>query len=305
MTQAKTQTALQLLEMQFVERRADFQAILPANCTFQRFMRIVKTASIQTPDLLKADRASLFMSCFKAAQDGLLPDGRESALVIYKTKQKDGSYKQLVQYMPMVNGLIKKMHNSGEIANISAHVVYDNDEFDYCLGDEEHITHKPSLTHQGKPLCAYAIAKTKDKAIYREVMIFAEIEKIRSMSMTEKAKKKYPDIKSIWDEHWSEMAKKTVIRRLSKRLPMSTDLEQVIHNDDAMFEFEAKPKPVINAIDTINRQVIDISTINSSEIDSSGEQFMEQKTTENDGDVVISPEIVAKADKFYKEMNNA
>ncbi|MBP9742338.1 MAG: recombinase RecT [Burkholderiales bacterium] len=305
MTQPKTQNALQVLEMQFVERRADFQAILPGNCTFERFTRIVKTASIQTPDLLKADRASLFMSCFKAAQDGLLPDGREAALVIYKTKQKDGSYKQLVQYMPMVNGLIKKMHNSGEITNISAHVVYDNDEFDYCLGDEEHITHKPSLTHQGKPLCAYAIAKTKDKAIYREVMIFAEIEKIRSMSMTEKAKKKYPDIKSIWDEHWSEMAKKTVIRRLSKRLPMSTDLEQVIHGDDALFEFETKPKPVINAIDTINRQVIDISTVNSSEIDSSGEQFTEQKATEDNGDVDISPEIVAKADKFYKEMNNA
>ena len=255
-TQQQPQNPLQLLDIQFAERKAEFQAVLPSNCTFERFARIVKTAVIQSPELLSADRASLFMSCFKTAQDGLLPDGREAALVIYNTKQKDGSYKKLVQYMPMVGGVLKKVRNSGELASISAHVVYENDDFDYCLGDEEHITHKPSVGDHGKAICAYAIVKTKDNAIYREVMSVAEIEKIRNLSKSKDGQ--------AWKEHWAEMAKKTVIRRISKRLPMSTDLEQVIQRDDEMFEFDnnksTKTSAMTNmAIETINKQVIDIS----------------------------------------------
>ncbi len=295
MTQ-QTQNPMQLLDIQFAERKAEFQAVLPSNCSFERFARIVKTAAIQTPELLAADRASLFMSCFKTAQDGLLllPDGREAALVIYNTKQKDGSYKKLVQYMPMVGGVLKKVRNSGELASISAHVVYDKDEFDYCLGDYEHITHKPTVGERGKPICAYAIVKTKDNAIYREVMSVNDIEKIRSISKSKDGQ--------AWKEHWAEMAKKTVIRRISKRLPMSTDLEQVIHRDDEMFEFNNKPKPVNTAIDTINKQVIDISDVVEVEESTTEE---EQKTDEVNNDVVILPEIAEKADKFYKGMSHA
>lgn len=251
MTQQQTPNPLQLLEMQFVERKSEFQAVLPSNCTFERFARIVKTAAIQTPELLTADRASLFMSCFKTAQDGLLPDGREAALVIYNTKQRDGSYKKLVQYMPMVGGVLKKVRNSGELASISSHVVYDKDEFDYCLGDSEHITHRPAVGERGNSICVYAIARTKDNAIYREVMSITEIEKIRNLSKSKDGQ--------AWKEHWAEMAKKTVIRRISKRLPMSTDMEQVIQRDDEIFTFDNKPKPHHSTIDAINQQIIDIN----------------------------------------------
>jgi len=34
------------------------------------------------------------------------------------------------------------------------------------------------------------------------------------------------------------MARKTVIRRLSKRLPMSTDLEETLHADDPMYDLK-------------------------------------------------------------------
>ena len=239
---------LQTLDLQFTERKDEFQAVLPSNCTFERFARIVKTAAIQTPDLLIADRPTLFMSCFKAAQDGLLPDGREAALVIYNTKQKDGNWKRMVQYMPMIAGVLKKIRNSGELSSIAAHVVYENDEFDYCLGDDEHITHKPTLKERGKAICVYAIVKTKDGAIYREVMSAPDVEKIRGIS---KAKDSGP-----WRDHWDEMAKKTIIRRISKRLPMSTDVEQVINRDDEMFEFNNQPKS--NVIETTRVDEIDV-----------------------------------------------
>ncbi|HEX2548377.1 MAG TPA: recombinase RecT, partial [Gammaproteobacteria bacterium] len=192
------QNALQLLDQQFTDRKAEFQAALPNNCTVERFTRIVKTAAIQNPSLLTADRPSLFMACFKAAQDGLLPDGRECALVIYPTKQKNGTYRDMVQYMPMYGGILKKVRNSGELASIAAHVVYEEDKFDYCLGDDEHIIHKPSLVNNGKAICAYVIVKTKDGAVYREVMTTAEIEKIRLKSKMKDG--------LAWKENWGEMA---------------------------------------------------------------------------------------------------
>ncbi len=78
-------------------------------------------------------------------------------------------------------------------------------------------------------------------------MNFAEIERIRSFSKNKDG--------LTWTEHWSEMAKKTAIRRLAKRLPMSTDLEQIIQRDDETLEL--KPKIVNSPIDDINKQIID------------------------------------------------
>jgi len=272
------QTALQVLEAEFADRKADFQAVLPSNCTFERFIRVIKTAAIQTPELLTVDKPTLFMSCFKAAQDGLLPDGREAALVIYNTKQKDGSFKKLVQYMPMLGGILKKIRNSGDLLTIRPHVIYENDKFNYCLGDNEHIIHEPCMQDRGKPIGAYAIAIFKDGAIYREVMNVAEIEKVRNIS---RAKNSSP-----WQEHWGEMAKKTVIRRLAKRLPMSTDLEEVIRRDDEMFDFNNAPQKQHNpTLEALNRQVIEAEITPVEEIN-------------------VSPELEAQAEAYFAAQEN-
>ena len=85
-------------------------------------------------------------------------------------------------------------------------------------------------------------------------------------------------------------------------LLLISDLEQVIHRDDEMFEFDNKPKPVNTAVDTINKQVIDIS--DAVEVEESTTED-EQKTNEVNNDVVVSPEIAEKADKFYKGMSHA
>ena len=199
----------------------EFRAALPAHIPVERFMRVVTTAVTSNPDLLGADRRSLFEAATKAAQDGLLPDGRDGALVIFGGK---------VQWMPMIGGILKKIRNSGELISISAYVAYSNDEFIYELGDEEKISHRPALEERGKPRLVYAIAKTKDGGIYREVMTVTEIEKVRAVS---RAAKKGP-----WVDWWDEMARKTVMRRLAKRLPMSSDLDDLIRRDDALYDFD-------------------------------------------------------------------
>jgi recombination protein RecT len=198
-----------------------FQAALPAHIPVERFVRVLQTSVQQNPDLLKCSRRSLWNSAMKAAQDGLLPDGREGAIVPYKGQ---------AQWMPMIAGIRKKVRNSGEIATWDAHVVYEKDEFSFALGDEPHILHKPSLGDRGNPIAAYSIAVLKSGEKSREVMSVAEIESVRARSA---AKNNGP-----WVTDWSEMARKTVARRHSKVLPMSTDLDDLIRRDDELYQFD-------------------------------------------------------------------
>jgi recombination protein RecT len=212
------------MRLTLTRMESEFACALPPQIPPQKFIRTVMTAVQMQPDLLNADRRSFLAACMKAAQDGLLPDGREAALVIFRTKNGP-----MAQYMPMIGGLLKKLRNSGQLASISAHVVYAEDEFVYELGDEERIVHRPKLTgDRGQPIKAYAIAKTKDGAIYREVMSIDEINEVRSVS---RAKDSGP-----WVTWWSEMARKTVLRRLLKRLPSSADVDAVLESDNETYE---------------------------------------------------------------------
>ena len=135
--------------------------------------------------------------------------------------------------MPMIAGVLKKIRNSGELSSISAQVAYSADFFEYELGDEEKITHKPFMgDDRGAPIAVYAIAKTKDGAIYREVMSVSDVEKVRAASRAGKF--------GPWADWWDEMAKKTVIRRIAKRLPSSADVDQVFSNEQDQYEFNNK-----------------------------------------------------------------
>lgn len=238
---------LELIENQFIERKTQFTEILPSTCNFNKFKQIVRTSLIKSPDLLLADRASLFSACLEAGKDGLMPDGKESALVVYNAKSSNGTYIKKVQYMPMIAGIIKKIYQTNEIITFSCHVIYENDEFDYSLGDNEYILHKPTLSDKGSPIGVYVIIKTKDNAVYREVMNKSEIEYIRSISKVKDG--------VFWSKHWGEMAKKTVIRRLTKRLHLNVDIENIIRRDDEFFDVSENANlsnKSNNIIDTIN-----------------------------------------------------
>ncbi|MBM4438186.1 MAG: recombinase RecT, partial [Actinobacteria bacterium] len=130
----------------------------------------------------------------------------------------------------------KKLRNSGELLSISAHTAHENDHFEYELGDEEKIIHKPRLDGpRGLVIAAYAVAKTKDGGIYREVMSVDEIEKIRNVS---RAKDSGP-----WSQWYEEMARKTVLRRLMKRLPSSADLDSLVEADNETYDLKQAVAP--------------------------------------------------------------
>lgn len=219
----RRENPVQVIRQNLEVMAPQFKAALPAHVTVEKFTRVAMTAIQNNQALLNADRTSLFGAVVRLAQDGLLPDGREAALVMFGNK---------AQAMPMIAGVLKKVRQSGEVAKVSAQVVYENDYFKVSYGFDESVEHSPPPLDKprGKPIGAYATAVLKEGERLLEVMSFEEIEQVRAVS---RASKNGP-----WVQWWGEMARKTVMRRLSKRLPMSTDLEEVIFSRDTTMAAE-------------------------------------------------------------------
>jgi len=80
--------AVSEVRLQLASMETQFGAVLPKHIPVERFGRVVLTAVQTNPDLLNVERRSLWNACMKAAQDGLLPDGRLGALVVFKDKRR-------------------------------------------------------------------------------------------------------------------------------------------------------------------------------------------------------------------------
>jgi len=140
---------------------------------------------------------------------------------------------------------LKKIRQSGDLATLHAAVVYEKDNFRYWVDSNgQHIEHEPVLFgERGKPIGVYAMAKTKDGSIFIQPLSIAEVDKIRAVSRSKDS--------GPWVSWWDEMAKKSAIRRLSKYLPQSADLDRSLHADDDLFAPEepqtinqAKSEPI-------------------------------------------------------------
>ncbi len=217
-------------------RREDFAPSLPSHIAPERFERTVLTAVNLNPDLLKADRRSLYNACAKAASDGLLPDGRDGALVVFKTKDGDEWIKK-VQWMPMVAGIIKKARQSGEIASLGARIVYqqeiDHGRFNHKVVDGiPKVDHDPILWgERGAPVLVYSFVQFKDGMVDFEFLHADDVAKIRAVSRAKNGP---------WTDWADEMWKKSAIRRHAKRLPISSELFDTISREDEATEFQAQ-----------------------------------------------------------------
>jgi recombination protein RecT len=225
---------------QLEQRAGEIKMALPQHITPEKFQRTIITACQSDPDLLKADRQSLVLACMKAAQDGLLPDKREAAIVVFKENKKTESGWQtrlMCVYLPMVYGLRKKILQSGEVSALEVNVVYaaevEAGKFIYEVGLEPPLRHRPMLelsleqTTDDQIVAAYSIATMKDGTRSFELMRRFEIDRVRETSKTgatrdRQGKPRQPS--GPWVDWFPEMAKKTVMRRHAKTLPQSGDI---------------------------------------------------------------------------------
>lgn len=215
--------------------REQLKMALPSHIPVERFERVCTTAVQANPALLdaqKVERRSLFGALVRAAQDGLLPDGREGAIVPFRGK---------AQWMPMVAGIMAKVRRSGEVASWDAFPVYEKDEFDYLLGDRPQIHHRPYRDGDpGEVVGAYSVVTFKDGTVSKDYLPRWRIEKARNQNPVGKNS-------LMWTTFYEEGAVKTVIRHHAKRLPQSTDVEAIFERDESMGAAGAEQPPAVIA----------------------------------------------------------
>lgn len=250
----------------------EIEKALPSHMNPDRLARIALTTFRTTPKLMECSVPSLMGAVMQAAQLGLepglighcyiIPYGREATFII--------GYK----------GMIDLARRSGQIQNIYAHAVYENDEFDHELGLEPKLKHKPADGDRGNFKGAYAVAHFKDGGYQFEYMPKSEIEKRRNRSAAAKSKH------SPWHTDYEEMAKKTVIRHMWKYLPISVEIQQQAAQDEVVRkDITADPEPV---------EIIDVTP--PFEEDEPSDQPKEETTP--------PPNDIGEPDPTDEELNN-
>ncbi|TFZ55580.1 hypothetical protein E4V01_21905 [Methylorubrum sp. Q1] len=220
------------------DRRDEFYRVLPKHISPERFERAVANVLMNTPEMLAADPRLIFREISKVVGLGLMLDPQlgEAYLILgwnAKTRQKEPQVR--IGY----KGLIKLAKQSGEILNIYAREVHEKDEIECLQGDENRLIHKPRLfTDRGPVVGYYAVVKLRNGEIDFEPMSVQQIHEIRDRSDGWKAFRDGKIKSTPWSTDEGEMSKKTVLRRLQKRLTQSPDLVAAVAIEDSA-EFSA------------------------------------------------------------------
>ena len=201
---------------------------LPSICKPERFMRIAVTAVTKNPKLAECTQSSLMGCLLDLAQLGIEADGRRAHLI---------PYGQTCTLIIDYKGLVELVKRGGDVVTIHADKVCKNDDFVVDMGEIK--KHQIDYSRdRGEAYAYYAYAKMKDGSLQTEVMTKAEVEKIRNASRGKSA--------TPWTQHFDEMGKKTVFRRLAKWLPMLPEIAQKVEEVERMeFDFDM-PNTQIN-----------------------------------------------------------
>src|SRR5215472_6192096 len=144
---------------------------------------------------------SFLEAVLKAVHHGLLPDGKEGAIVRYATE---------AAFLPMVEGFAKIVWQTGLVTEINTGVVCDGDDFDWQEGDSGYVTHRRSLRRpaDAEVIGAWCVIKLKTGGTLIEVTDQAELAQIARVSRAQKG----PRVD--WPK---EMSRKAPFRRIIKR----------------------------------------------------------------------------------------
>ena len=197
-------------------------AALPASISPERFVRQAQTLVRTTPKLLECPPAPLLGAMIEAAQLGLeLSTFLGEAYIVPHWSKRDRAL--MPTLIPGYKGLVKLVRE-GEIVEFYAHLVRKHDPFKLELGSVNRLMHEPDVfataEERGPVIGGYAIAKNTRGGLEIEPMSLEQLEAIQAEARN-KTKEEWQWKKSPWYLHTEEMMRKTLLRRLAKRLPKS------------------------------------------------------------------------------------
>ena len=180
----------------------EIKKALPQVITPERFTRMALSALNTTPKLAECSQMSFLGALMNAAQLGLEPNTPlgQAYLIPYKNKGR-----LECQFQIGYKGLIDMVYRNENIQTVQAQCVYENDDFQYELGLDPKLVHKPAL---------------KDREdIDNHARRFSQ---------------SFGSSYSPWKTNYEEMAKKTVIKKCLKYAPLKTDFVMQMNNDESI-----------------------------------------------------------------------
>ncbi|HEX2676202.1 MAG TPA: recombinase RecT [Polyangiales bacterium] len=209
----------------------EIERALPKHVTPDRMARVATTALTTTKDLALCTIPSFVGCVMQAAQLGLevnTPLGH-AYLIPRKAKNLQPSQRNCTLIIGY-QGFIELARRSGMVSSIYAYAVRDGDAFEYELGLEPTLKHKPSEAEdreKKKITHVYAVAKMRDsdERVF-VVLTRAQIEARRLRGASASAD-------TPWDTDYEAMALKSAVRALWKWLPKSAEIARATALEDA------------------------------------------------------------------------
>ncbi|MEI4273903.1 recombination protein RecT [Klenkia sp. LSe6-5] len=239
-----------------------FQMAMPKGQEAAQLVRDVITAISQNPKLRECVPATVLGGAMTMAQLGLRPGvlGHGWLLPFWDSRHDNGNGRKgafKAQLVIGYQGLVELVHRSDRVISIAARTVYTNDEFALGYGLEgDTFTHNPALDgDRGEPRLYYAIARMKGGGYaLTEPMSHTAMEAYRDQYAM--AKTREGVVVGPWRDQFEGMAHKTMIRRLVKLLPKSTELAHAIEADEKI-RVDLTPAGIDHGQDVIDGEVID------------------------------------------------
>lgn len=225
--------ALRALDAELQRRQDVIESSAASMIDPARLRGVMLSAFTRNPKLFECDPVTVVRSVVEAAQVGLEPTGAIGGAHLvprWNSKARRNECTLILDY----RGLVTLARRSGEIARVTARVVRESDDFAYQQGTDEWLRHVPALVPDPGPyIYVYAVAHFRDGGSQFDVMSAAQIQAhVQRFAPRDREK----NIVGPWVSDPEEMWKKTVLRRLSKLLPLTVEARQVIAFEDEQTE---------------------------------------------------------------------
>lgn len=203
----------------------EIKKALPANIKSERFQRIALTAFNGNAKLQECEPASFLAAMMQSAQLGLEPNTPLGQAYLIP-------YGRSVQFQVGYKGMLDLAHRTGQYKNIQTQIVYANDEFEIEYGLNPKLKHIPNMRgDRGSVTGYYAVCNLINGGQGFEYMTKTEVE-----NHAKKFSKTFNN--GPWKSDFDEMAKKTVLKKVLKYAPMSTELQEASSIDEQIVNTE-------------------------------------------------------------------
>ncbi len=211
---------------------------LPKHLTADRMIQLCTTLISRNPKLAKCTTQSLIGAVMQASLLGFKPiQATGECYFIPYENRKAGTIE--CQFQIGYKGYMSLARNSGQIETLYAEVVYKDDYFDYELGLNRNLVHKPNLSVEpdyNNITYAYAVVRFKDGGFNFVILTKKQIEKLR---LRNPMFINNPKLSGAWLSDYDEMAQAKALKKLKKYLPLSEEqLLTAIDSDEGIIKPE-------------------------------------------------------------------